>query len=311
MTFFSICSVLSDVEYLSSFELPQTPFVVLHLKAKPARKAASTIPKKETKELPRGEECGICLSRKANTRLRPCGHQLCKACCKEVMKEGMSCPFCREKIYDNRPSSEKTDKRNCKVCKVKLPLTAFPCRCGELYCTTHRPPEEHECSYDYQGAQEAQLRGYRPHVQVGGPSRLEELWELLSPSAFWDWYHGFYWDHFTRSGHNRRAGALLFCFLTLCFSQAPFWITVVCLPPLWALLLLCSQPPEGSRGAEMRPLSSPRLAAFTIMADTSMVVERSKVWLRRKGVLAPLRQQEGRNDEADEWARRMAARCST
>ena len=34
-------------------------------------------------------------------------------------------------------------------CKRKLPLTAFTCRCNLLFCEHHRPPEEHNCSYDY------------------------------------------------------------------------------------------------------------------------------------------------------------------
>ena len=297
-----VVSALTDVEALSAFGLPKTAFVVLHVKNKPTRKATSEPLPKEN--LARSEECGICLSRKANTRLRPCGHVLCKPCSKEVTV----CPFCREKIYDNRPSSEKTDKRKCKICKERLPLTAFPCRCGELFCTTHRPPEEHSCTYDYRSAQEAQLRGYRPHEHRGGPTRLEELWELLCPATFWDWYHGFYWDHFTTSGHNRRSGALLFCLFTLLFSQAQLWITILCIPPLWALLVLCTLPADDARDAELKPFSSPRIAAFIIMADTCMIVERGKVWLRRKGVLATLPAHQSRDEEADEWARELARR---
>lgn len=297
-------SALGDDEPLSKICLPTTSFVVLHIRTKSARKATSESPPKE-ELIARSEECGICLSRKANTRLRPCGHVLCKACSKEVTV----CPFCRAKIYDNRPSSEKTDKRKCKVCKERLPLTAFACRCGDLFCTTHRPPEEHGCTYNYRSAQEAQLRGYRPHEHRNGPSRLEELWELVCPATFWDWYHGFYWDHFTISGHNRRGGSLFFCLLTLLFSQAALWITVLCIPPLWALLVLCTLPAEGTRGAELRPFSSPRMALFLIMADTCMIGERTKVWLRRQGALAPLPgAAQGREEEADEWARNLAAR---
>ena len=267
---------LVDVELLSAIE---APFVVVHNR-KPPRKDA----KVQKEQLNRSDECGICLSRKANTRLRPCGHELCRLCARKVTQ----CPFCRENIYDNRPTSEKTDKRKCTLCKEALPLTAFPCRCGNLYCLAHRPPEEHECTFDYQSAQAAQLRGYRPHEHVGGPGTFEKIWEVVSPAAFWDWYHGFYWDHFTTSGHNRRVGALLFCLLTLLFSQARLWITLLCIPPLWALLVVCSLPPEGSRGAELRPFSSPLIAAFVVMADICMTHERVKVWLRRRGWLAPL-----------------------
>jgi hypothetical protein len=40
-------------------------------------------------------------------------------------------------------------KNRCACCSVKLPLTAFPCRCGGVYCSLHRPDVEHNCSYDY------------------------------------------------------------------------------------------------------------------------------------------------------------------
>ena len=39
--------------------------------------------------------------------------------------------------------------RVCVCCSKKLPLTAYPCRCGGLYCATHRPDAEHKCTYDY------------------------------------------------------------------------------------------------------------------------------------------------------------------
>ncbi len=40
-------------------------------------------------------------------------------------------------------------KRRCVCCNKKLDLTAFPCRCGGLYCPTHRADVAHNCSYDY------------------------------------------------------------------------------------------------------------------------------------------------------------------
>ena len=42
-----------------------------------------------------------------------------------------------------------TTKHRCACCNKKLNLTAFPCRCGGYYCTTHRPDVEHKCTYDY------------------------------------------------------------------------------------------------------------------------------------------------------------------
>ena len=40
-------------------------------------------------------------------------------------------------------------KNRCACCQSKLPLTAFPCRCGGYYCSLHRADVEHTCRYDY------------------------------------------------------------------------------------------------------------------------------------------------------------------
>lgn len=40
-------------------------------------------------------------------------------------------------------------KHRCVCCNARLPLTAFPCRCGGLYCSLHRADVEHNCTYDY------------------------------------------------------------------------------------------------------------------------------------------------------------------
>lgn len=40
-------------------------------------------------------------------------------------------------------------KNRCACCNAKLPLTAFACRCGGMYCSTHRSDVVHNCTYDY------------------------------------------------------------------------------------------------------------------------------------------------------------------
>ena len=34
-------------------------------------------------------------------------------------------------------------------CKKRLPITAFPCHCGEVFCALHTPAEMHGCGFDY------------------------------------------------------------------------------------------------------------------------------------------------------------------
>ena len=38
---------------------------------------------------------------------------------------------------------------NYDICKTKLGLVPFECRCLMNFCTEHRLPENHHCSFDY------------------------------------------------------------------------------------------------------------------------------------------------------------------
>lgn len=58
-------------------------------------------------------------------------------------------------IANNTPSSKskktssKPKKRRCLICKCKIGLTGFECRCGGLFCSTHRYADAHNCNFDY------------------------------------------------------------------------------------------------------------------------------------------------------------------
>jgi predicted nucleic acid binding AN1-type Zn finger protein len=39
---------------------------------------------------------------------------------------------------------------NCIICNKKLGLLSFTCKCGDKqYCSQHRMPEFHNCSFDF------------------------------------------------------------------------------------------------------------------------------------------------------------------
>ena len=41
-------------------------------------------------------------------------------------------------------------KRCCEgSCKKKLSLSDFPCKCGFKFCSAHRIPELHQCTFDF------------------------------------------------------------------------------------------------------------------------------------------------------------------
>ena len=37
-------------------------------------------------------------------------------------------------------------------CKVKLLLTDYACKCANRFCSQHRQPETHACTYDFKAA---------------------------------------------------------------------------------------------------------------------------------------------------------------
>ncbi|NBV77757.1 hypothetical protein EBR66_06355 [bacterium] len=44
-------------------------------------------------------------------------------------------------------------------CSVKLALTSIQCKCEKKFCSTHRYPEDHMCTYDYkEGARKELLK---------------------------------------------------------------------------------------------------------------------------------------------------------
>lgn len=58
---------------------------------------------------------------------------------------------------DDRDSDKDKKKKNrCAVCRKKVGLTGFQCRCGGLFCAIHRYSDKHDCSFNYRemGAQE-------------------------------------------------------------------------------------------------------------------------------------------------------------
>ncbi|CAG0916343.1 unnamed protein product [Notodromas monacha] len=65
----------------------------------------------------------------------------------------------------NEDGPEKKKRNRCTICKKKVGLTGFGCRCGGLFCAIHRYSDKHDCSFDYRlhGAEE--IRRNNPVVK--------------------------------------------------------------------------------------------------------------------------------------------------
>lgn len=50
---------------------------------------------------------------------------------------------------DTKP---KQGPSRCTSCKKRVGLTGFSCRCGNVFCATHRYSDKHDCPFDYRTA---------------------------------------------------------------------------------------------------------------------------------------------------------------
>lgn len=64
------------------------------------------------------------------------------------------------------PAERKVQKNTsrCWSCRKKVGLTGFKCRCGYVFCGTHRHAEAHECDFDFRSAGRGQLEKANPKV---------------------------------------------------------------------------------------------------------------------------------------------------
>lgn len=61
-------------------------------------------------------------------------------------------------------SPAKTKKKRCALCRKKVGLTGFVCRCGNTYCGSHRYSDQHNCQFDYKASAQAKIRKENPVV---------------------------------------------------------------------------------------------------------------------------------------------------
>uniref|UniRef100_A0A5B7AA34 Zinc finger A20 and AN1 domain-containing stress-associated protein 8 n=2 Tax=Davidia involucrata TaxID=16924 RepID=A0A5B7AA34_DAVIN len=54
----------------------------------------------------------------------------------------------------------------CNTCKKRVGLTGFKCRCGNLFCGSHRYSDKHDCPFDYRTAARDALAKANPVVKA-------------------------------------------------------------------------------------------------------------------------------------------------
>ncbi|KAE8699870.1 Zinc finger A20 and AN1 domain-containing stress-associated protein 7 [Hibiscus syriacus] len=74
-------------------------------------------------------------------------------------------------VAAGQPAEPKLANR-CFICRKKVGLTGFKCRCGSTFCGEHRYPEKHECSFDFKGAGRDAIAKANPVVKADKVKRF-------------------------------------------------------------------------------------------------------------------------------------------
>lgn len=54
----------------------------------------------------------------------------------------------------------------CATCRKRVGLTGFNCRCGNLFCASHRYSDKHDCPFDYRTAGRDAIAKANPVVKA-------------------------------------------------------------------------------------------------------------------------------------------------
>ncbi|XP_073317133.1 zinc finger A20 and AN1 domain-containing stress-associated protein 8-like [Primulina huaijiensis] len=63
------------------------------------------------------------------------------------------------------PKSKEGPSR-CSSCKKRVGLTGFSCRCGNIFCGTHRYSDKHDCPFDYRSAGQDAIAKANPIIKA-------------------------------------------------------------------------------------------------------------------------------------------------
>ncbi|KAM7526787.1 hypothetical protein LguiA_016689 [Lonicera macranthoides] len=64
------------------------------------------------------------------------------------------------------PTQAGTRPNRCATCRRRVGLTGFKCRCGPMFCGTHRYPEQHGCTFDFKALGKEEIAKANPVVKA-------------------------------------------------------------------------------------------------------------------------------------------------
>ncbi|XP_068666586.1 zinc finger AN1 domain-containing stress-associated protein 15-like [Aristolochia californica] len=82
-------------------------------------------------------------------------------------------PDTDQKVFSSQIPKEETIPprpiryaNRCSSCQKRVGLTGFRCRCGDLFCGTHRYSDTHDCSFDYKAAGREEISKANPVIKA-------------------------------------------------------------------------------------------------------------------------------------------------
>lgn len=88
----------------------------------------------------------------------------------ELTSASQSLPAAGSK--ETTPSPSRPKKNRCFMCRKKLGLTGFDCRCGQQFCGLHRYSDKHHCPHDYRTEAAEKIRKENPVVMADKIQRI-------------------------------------------------------------------------------------------------------------------------------------------
>ncbi|KAL9275619.1 Zinc finger A20 and AN1 domain-containing stress-associated protein 8-like protein [Drosera capensis] len=62
--------------------------------------------------------------------------------------------------------SAKPTPSRCSTCRKRVGLTGFICKCRNLFCSSHRYSDKHDCPFDYRAAGQDALEKANPVIKA-------------------------------------------------------------------------------------------------------------------------------------------------
>ncbi|KAM9743047.1 AN1-type zinc finger protein 5a isoform 1-T1 [Menidia menidia] len=81
-------------------------------------------------------------------------------------------PVASSSVEESQGDTPKPKKNRCFMCRKRVGLTGFDCRCGNLFCGIHRYSDKHNCPYDYKAEAAAKIRKENPVVVADKIQRI-------------------------------------------------------------------------------------------------------------------------------------------